>query len=58
MGTGAVQAVVDFIPQWIYNGLKSASIAGVRLRDAAEHDLTREIGAFYFIGFVLSAFWA
>ncbi|WP_303015701.1 PTS system mannose/fructose/sorbose family transporter subunit IID [Holdemania massiliensis] len=58
LGTGAVQAVVDFIPQWIYNGLKVGTSILPALGFAMLLNMiwTREIGAFYFIGFVLSAF--
>lgn len=58
LGTGAVQAVVDFIPEWIYNGLKVGTSILPALGFAMLLNMiwTREIGAFYFIGFVLSAF--
>lgn len=58
LGTGVVQSVVDFIPEIVYNGLKVGTSILPALGFAMLLNMiwTKEIGAFYFIGFVLSSF--
>lgn len=57
-GTSVVQSVVDFIPQWIYTGLKVGTYILPALGFAMLINMiwTKEIGPFYFIGFVLAAY--
>ena len=57
-GTAAVQAVVDFIPEWIYTGLKvgTSILPALGFAQLLNMIWTKEVGPFYFIGFVLSAY--
>ncbi|MEA4874474.1 PTS system mannose/fructose/sorbose family transporter subunit IID [Anaerorhabdus sp.] len=57
-GTNVVQSVVDFIPQWIYTGLKVGTSILPALGFAMLMNMiwTKEVGAFYFIGFVLTSY--
>ena len=59
-GTNAVQAVIDFIPEVLFNGLKAGTSILPALGFAMLLNMiwTKEIGAFYFIGFALSAYLA
>ena len=57
-GTAAIQAVIDFIPQWLFDGLTVGTSILPALGFAMLLNMiwTKEIGPFYFLGFVLSAY--
>lgn len=58
LGSGAIQAVINFIPDWIYSGLQVGTSILPALGFAMLLNMiwTKEIGAFYFIGFALTSF--
>jgi PTS system mannose-specific IID component len=58
MGTAFVQNIVDVIPNWLYEGLKTGTALLPALGFAMLLNMiwSKEIGAFYFVGFILTTF--